>query len=347
MPTIDSRQLTDLATAIFTAAGASPENADGVVSSLISANLAGHDSHGVIRIPYYVKEIKDGNLDPRARPFIVRESPTTAVVDGAGTFGQVGAHFAADVAVQKARATGLSLVAAMHCHHTGRIGQWVEEIAAAGMVGMATTSGVTGPYQVAPFGGAGGGLSTNPMAWAVPRAAGHAPILLDYATSAVAQGKLQVARAKKAPVPPGSIINAAGEPTTDVEEFFAGGLMLPFAGHKGYALGVMVELLSVGLSGGDTAVPAGRSSCIQLLAIDPSALRPAADFTAYVERLAARLKAVPPAPGFSEVLLPGEPEAQTRATRQRDGIPVPDATWEAIRATAGDLGVEAEATARA
>lgn len=345
MPTMQSQRLRTLATDIFTAAGATPENAEGVVSSLIDANLVGHDSHGVIRIPHYVKEIQEGFLDARAKPVVSRETATVAVVDGARTFGQVGSRFAADVAIGKARGAGLSLAVLMNSHHTGRIGEWVERIAAAGMVGMATTSGPNGPYQVAPFGGARGALSTNPMAWAVPRAEGHPPILLDYATSAVAQGKLQVARAKKEAVPPGAIINAAGEPTTDVEEFFAGGLLLPFAGHKGYALGVMVELLSVGLSGGETVSGKGRAGCLQVLAIDPGALRPREEFTAYVERLAARLKAIPPAPGFSEVLLPGEPEARTRQTRQRDGIPVPDATWAAIETTAKGLGVAVGAAA--
>jgi hydroxycarboxylate dehydrogenase B len=345
MPTIDQRQLADLATQIFVAAGATSENAEGVVSSLISANLAGHDSHGVLRIPAYVNDINKGRLDPKGRPSIVRETSTTAVVDGAATFGQVGARFATSVAIDKARSGGLAIAGANHCHHTGRIGEWVEQVAAAGMVGMATTSGPGGPYSVAPFGGAKGALGTNPMAWAIPRASGHPPILMDYATSAVAQGKLQLARAKGEPVPAGSIINARGEPTTDVEEFFDGGLLLPFAGHKGYSLGVMVELLAVGLSAGDRVSDNTLSSCIQVLAINPAALRPESEFIDYVERVATRLKAVPPAPGFDGVLLPGEPEARTRAARARDGIPLPDRTWEALQATARELGVKLPAAA--
>jgi LDH2 family malate/lactate/ureidoglycolate dehydrogenase len=345
MLTIQAERLTEVSTAVFKGAGTSDENAAEAVSSLVDANLAGHDSHGIIRIPYYVSEIQKGSLDPKARPFVTKETAGTALVDGAGTFGQVGSRFAADLAVRKARDAGMATVTATHCHHTGRLGEWVERIAAAGLIGMATTAGpraAGGSYSVAPFGGAKGALGTNPMAWAIPRAAGNPPVLLDYATSAVAQGKLQVARAKQAPVPVGSIVDKHGRPTTDVEEFFDGGLLLPFAGHKGYALSVVVELLSVGLSSGDKVEPGRRASCITLIAVDPAAFRPQNEFIDYVESVAARLKAVPPAEGFSEVLVPGEPEARTRAERSRDGIPVAERTWEAIKESARGVGVTVE-----
>ena len=337
MYTIDAERLAVGTRAIFTAAGATAENAEIVTHSLVDANLTGHDSHGVIRIPHYVKEIHDRRLDPKGSPTVIRETGATAVLDGAATFGQVGSRVAADLAIRKAREAGLGSVAAMNCHHTGRIGEWVERAAAAGMVGMAATAGEGSPRQVAPYGGARGALGTNPIAWAMPRAGGRPPILLDYATSAVAQGKLQVALAKGEPVPPGSIVDAEGRPTTDVEDFFAGGLLLPFAGHKGYSLAVVVQLLAVGLSGGERVD--GRGSCLTVLAIDPGAFRPPDEFARYAETVAERLKAVPPAPGFSEVLVPGEPEARTREARSHDGIPLPDRTWEAIQATARELGI--------
>ncbi|MCC6175976.1 MAG: Ldh family oxidoreductase [Chloroflexi bacterium] len=340
MPTIGVDHLTKVATDIFRAAGSTPENADGVVSSLIGANLAGHDSHGVIRIPFYVNEIENGRLDPKASPTVTHETHSTAIVDGASTFGQVGARFAADLAIKKAREAGVAVVTAMHCHHTGRIGEWVERIAAAGMVGFATGSGPYGPYSTVPFGGAKGALGTNPLAFAVPRGNGKPPILLDYATSAVAQGKLQVARAKGVPVPENSIIDKNGQATTDVEKFFDGGFLLPFAGHKGYALSVIVELLAVGLSGGDKVAKNERASCLFLLAVSPAAFRDSTDFAEYVEGVADRLTAIPPASGFSRVMLPGEPEASTREERRREGIPVPDRTWEAIQKTAGEVGAK-------
>ena len=339
MLTISADRLTRVTTDIFRAAGASAENTDMLVASLIGANLAGHDSHGLLRVPYYVSEIKSGRLDPAATPEIIHETPTTAVVDGANTFGQVGSRFAADLAVSKARESGIAAVTAIYCHHTGRIGEWVERVADAGMVGFATTAGPRGPSSAVPFGGAKGGLGTNPLAWAIPRADGKPPILLDYATSAVAQGKLQVARAKGEPVPAGAIIDKEGNPTTDVEKYFDGGALLPFAGHKGYALSVVVELLAVGLGGGQKGQEGKRSSGLFILAMSPAAFGPPEDFTAYTESVAARLTAIPPSPGFQRVMMPGEPEATTREARLRDGVPVPERTWEAIEQTASELGL--------
>src|SRR6266542_6630383 len=168
MLTISADRLTKVASDIFRAAGATEENTDCVVSALVGANLAGHDSHGILRIPAYVADIKRGRLDPKATPEVVQETGATATIDGGSTFGQVGARASADLAIAKAKDNGLAAVTAMHCHHTGRIGEWVERVAAAGLVGFATTAGPYGPYSVVPFGGAEGGLGTNPLAWAFP-----------------------------------------------------------------------------------------------------------------------------------------------------------------------------------
>jgi hydroxycarboxylate dehydrogenase B len=338
MLTISADRLTKVATDIFRAAGASKENTDVVVSALVGANLAGHDSHGILRIPAYVNDIKNGRLDPKAAPEVVHEAGSTAIVDGGATFGQVGARFAADTAVEKARKTGIAAVTARNCHHTGRIGEWAERVATAGFVGFATTAGIRGPYSTVPFGGAKGALGTNPLAWAFPRTGGKPPILLDYATSAVAQGKLQVARAKGEPVPPGCIIDKDGNPTTNVEDYFAGGNLLPFAGHKGYSLSVVVDLLAVGLSGGALVAEGTRGSCFFVLAMNPTSFVSQADFDSYVESISERMTSTPPAPGFSRVLLPGEPESSTRADRLKNGIPVAERTWEQLHETASGLG---------
>jgi uncharacterized oxidoreductase len=334
-----ARELTDLGLAIFKAAGASEENASGVVESLISANLAGHDSHGVIRIPSYVEDIRNGRLLPAARPTIAHETPATAIVDGASTFGQLGARLTTQIAARKAQETGMAGAAAFRCHHTGRIGEWAELGASQGMVTMVAASGAHGPHLVAPFGGKSAALGTNPIAWAVPREAGQAPILLDFATSAAAQGKLMVARAKREPVPAGWILDSDGRPTTNVEEFYQGGVLLPFAGHKGYALSVIVELLAVGLSGGRVVPPTERGSCLFIACVDPGAFRPDDGFSATVESIATRLKSIQPGEGFDEILLPGEPEARARNQRSRDGIPLADSTWQAIVGVARDLDV--------
>lgn len=339
MLTISADRLSKVATDIFRATGASPENTECVVSALIGANLAGHDSHGILRVPAYVNDIKNGRLDPKAAPEVVHEAGSTAIVDGGATFGQVGARFAADTAIEKARKSGIAAVTARNCHHTGRIGEWAERVAAAGMVGFATTAGPRGPYSTVPFGGAKGALGTNPLAWAFPRTGGKPPILLDYATSSVAQGKLQVARAKGAPVPEGSIIDKHGNPTTNVEDYFDGGNLLPFGGHKGYSLSVVVELLAVGLSGGALVAEGTRGSCFFVLAMSPTAFVSQSDFDTYVESISERMTSTPPAPGFARVLLPGEPEASTRAERLADGIPVAERTWDQLEETASGLGV--------
>lgn len=337
-----AQELTDLGVAIFKAAGASPENAEGVVSSLVKANLAGHDSHGVIRIPSYVEDIKKGRLQASASPFVSQETSSTAVIDGASTFGQLGARLTASTAARKAREAGIAGTSAFRCHHTGRIGEWAELGASQGMVTMAAASGAHGPHQVTPFGGKSPSLGTNPISWAVPRQSGQPPILLDFATSGAAQGKLMVARAKREPVPAGWILDSRGEATTDVEEFYQGGMLLPFAGHKGYALSVIVELLAVGLSGGQAVPVSGRGGCLFVVCIDPAAFGQKDAFSTSVERIAGRLKAVPPASENGEILVPGEPEARARVQREREGIPLADSTLEAIMGVARELGAHAD-----
>ncbi|MCC7107287.1 MAG: Ldh family oxidoreductase [Chloroflexi bacterium] len=330
-------RLTEIGRSIFLACGATEENAAGVMRSLVDANLTGHDSHGVIRIPSYVADIKSGRLKPRASPELSSDSGATATVDGGRTFGQVGARFTASTARDRARQFGLAAVAMYNGHHTGRIGEWAELGAEDGLVTFVccSTSGHT--HLVAPYGGTSAALGTNPVAWGIPRPGGQPPILLDFATSMGAQGKLMVARAKKGPLPEGWIVDRDGNPSTNVEDFYAGGALLPAAGHKGYALSVIVEMLAVGLSGGDRPEN-HRASSLFVVCIDPSRFRPAAEYLESVERTVLRMKAVKPAPGFEEILVPGEFEARNRLERQREGVPLPEATWEAIEHAADDVG---------
>lgn len=332
-------ELQRLGVAIFKAAGASDENAEGVMTSLVGANLAGHDSHGVIRIPSYVEDIKRERLLPAAVPELTHETPATAVVDGVNTFGQVGSRLTTRIAVQKAQKLGLAAASLFRAHHTGRIGEWAEQGAAAGLVTFVCTAGAHGPRIAAPFGGAKAALGTNPFAWGIPRRGGQPPILLDFATTNAAQGKLMVARAKQEPLPLGWALDKDGQPTTNVEDFYAGGVLLPYAGHKGYAMSVVIEMLAVGLSGGEAARKDARASCLFVACFDPQAFRQDDGFLETVDNIAARLKATPPSPGFDQVLLPGDPETSARGARRRDGIELPDATWEAIAGLAAEYGV--------
>ena len=335
-------RLEALAKSLLVAAGASESNAACVAESLVSANLAGHDSHGVQKLPSYVRDIRAGSLEPSALPHITRESVTTAVVDGMGTFGHVAASFSVEIAIRKTRETGMASVSTTRCHHTGRIGRWVEKIADAGFVGIMMGAEAQPPYKVAPFGGKEGALATNPIAVAVPRGAAAPPILLDYATSVVSIGKLQALSARGEALPHGWFLDASGNPTNVADDFFDGGVLLPFGGYKGYALGVVAELLAVGLSSGDRVPIGQRASSLFTLALDPAAFRPADEFDASVRSTASRLKETRCADAVADVLLPGEPETLSRESRAH-AIPVPDATWQALMDLGAQLDLDAAA----
>ena len=185
-------------------------------------------------------------------------------------------------------------------------------------------------------------MGTNPIAFSIPNPAGP-PVTLDFATSAIAAGKIKAAKAKHEPLPPNAILDKHGVPSTDPQDFFDGGFLLPFGGHKGYALAIIAELLSGPLAGADAFPGVTSRSGIFLFALDAAVFRPAADYEKAMAKTIGRIKAVPPAPGFAEVLLPGEPEARARAAREREGIPIPEDTWQAVVGVGADLGVDVEA----
>lgn len=338
MPRISAADLTRLTTAIFRSAGAPPDIADQVATSLVESNLVGHDSHGVIRVPAYVDLIRRGVIIPDARPALLQETPTTALVDGGWAFGQVAAHYATEIAIAKARAARVAAVGLTRCNHIGRLGEYAERGAAAGVVLFVFAGGSTAAIA-APYGGAARALGTNPLAVGIP-AGEFGLLLLDFATTTVAEGKLQVARAKGERIPEGWILDREGRPTTDPNDFYHGGMLLPFGGHKGYALALLVDALAGALLGAGAFSPEQRGSGTFLLALDATAFQPLTVVQENMDRLFQRIKAVPPAPGFAEVLIPGEPERRTRARRAAEGIPLPDDTWQRLLAVARDLGLE-------
>lgn len=344
MPTFQAEALQRCATTIFTAAGAPPAAAAEVAEILVESNLVGHDSHGVMQIPTYVQRIRDGRIDPRGQPRVIEETATSALVSGGWTFGQVAAAFATRLAIAKARQSNLAVVSVVQCDHIGRLGEYAERMAREGMIGFVTVGKGYPEGRVAPYGGAAAGpLGTNPLAFAFP--GGRSPrVLVDFATSTVAANKIAVARARGESLPPGCIIDAQGRPSTDPADYQNGGALLPVAGHKGYGLAVVAELLSNVFTASDAHPGPGRPGGVFILAMHAATFRPLADFQQAADRLAERLKAVPPAPGFEEVLLPGEPELRTKERRQREGIPVPEATWQAIADTAASLGVDVAAS---
>lgn len=345
-----AHQLREVTKAIFGAAGAPADLAAEMAEALVGANLAGHDSHGVIRIPAYLQQIKDGVLKPAARPTVLRETATTALVDGCWGFGHVAAKFGTDVAIRKAKDAGTSAVSIVRCNHIGRVGQWASQASAEGVIALVVVGGWGGSPDrmgagaAAPFGGAQRALSTNPISIGVP--AGEAPdMLVDFATTVVAEGKLQVARAKGTPVPPGAILDKDGKPTTDANDFYEGGMMLPFGGHKGYGLAMFVEMLGGALTPGDEFNGEGKRGGAVVWAINSSAFRTPESYKKNADFVLRRIKGIKPAPGFDEVLVPGEPELRSAEGRLRDGIPVADTTWSQIVEGGRSVGVDVPAVA--
>jgi LDH2 family malate/lactate/ureidoglycolate dehydrogenase len=332
MPTlIPAPDLTDFSTRVLVAAGTPATAAQRVAQALVESNLVGHDSHGVLRLPQYVQAIQAGTLRPAGELRVVRDRPATALVDCGWTFGQVAALRGMQMAMDKAAVCGIGTVVLRHCDHTGRIGEYAVAAAQRGFIGQVICNGSDPGGLVAPFGGSRRALGANPMAWAIPNGS-EFPLFLDFATSVVAHGKLQVAADKNEDVPEGWIIDKHGLPTRKPQDQFDGGAILPFGGHKGYALSVMIEAIGGALSGaGFPIMPNYRwDQGTVLTAIQVEAFQSLAEFERLVAELGQALKATPRAAGVEEILLPGEPEWRCRAQRLRDGIPLPQKTWDRL-----------------
>ncbi len=343
MPNISPEVLHDTGKSIFQAAGASDEEAQIVMEHLVGANLAGHDSHGVILIPSYINRIKRGHIVPGAPLEIERESSTTAHLNGNWGFGYVVTTWAMEMAIAKAKEHNVSAITIHLQGHVGRLADYPLMAAKAGMIGMITCDSGRAPKSVVPHGGRVARLGTNPISVAFPSDL-EGPIFLDMATSAVAAGKIGVQRNRGEPAPPGWILDKEGNPTTDVNDFYDGGAILPMGGdqaHKGYVLSFMVETLSGILTSlGFGIDPQGRHNDGTFISVfNVSAFRPLDEFKRDMEEFVRYIKDTPPAAGFTEVLYPGELEHRTAQTRRRDGIFVEDATWDQLMALKAEYGL--------
>jgi uncharacterized oxidoreductase len=330
---------------VFRATGSGDVEADLVGGHLVDANLAGHDSHGVIRVSKYVDWHARGLVLANRHAIVVRESACHALLDGQFGYGQVIGREAMELAIAKARQSGVCAMAIRNAGHLGRIGAWAEQVAAAGLasVHFVNTSGFG--ILVAPHGGSDRRLSANPIAAGAPGPDGAA-LILDMSTSAIAEGKIQVALNRGQTLPEHCTIDAEGRPNRDPATFYGPpvGALLPIGGHKGYDLSMFCEILAGALTGGGSTHPenatAGRLVNNMLSVVfDPAAFCGAEAFAADVARLAAWVKASPPVVPDGEVLLPGEIERRTRAARLKDGIPLDSATRRQIAGNANALGV--------
>ncbi len=338
MPRFDPDRVQAFAGAVFEAAGAPRDIADFMAYSLVLADLSGHPSHGVIRIPQYMALQAEGQIVVDARPSIVKESESTALVSGNKGFGHFTGKFAMEQAIARARDCQVAVVGLCDVNHLGRVGQWAEMAAEAGILAIMAVGGGGGAGAGAPFGGAARALSTNPIAASVPNPSGH-PVVMDFATTSTAEGKVRVARDKGAQLPPGQILDKDGNPSTTPSDFYDGGMMLPAAGHKGYGLALLVEALGACLTGAWES-PSGLLMGGSIIAIDPGALVDSDIFGRGAAALVSRMKSVPPATGFCEVLVPGEPESNNRARNREAGIEIAQATADSIREAAQVLGVD-------
>ena len=335
--------LRDLTSQVLQAAGALSSEAESVAGALVESNLAGHDSHGVLRIPEYVGWMEQQLVSVGAHAQITKDSEAFAVIDGGWGFGQVIGREAMHVAIQKAGASGVGIISVSKCCHLGRVGDYPLMAADKEMVAVMFVNTHGGGKLVAPWGGRERRLSANPIAAAIPRKDTW-PILLDISTSSIAEGKVRGIFNRRASVPPGLIIDHAGNPTTDPAKFYGPpeGALLPFGGHKGYALGFLTDILAGALSGAgcsrkDTSRVGNAFLCV---VIDPDQFRAEDDFTQDVEGLIEFVKSSALAPGSDVILIPGELEAQEKARREKSGIPIDNETWKQIAAVAQRYGIK-------
>jgi len=347
MPTLDADQLRAFGSQIFSALGVPIEDAELVSDLLVEANLTGFDSHGVIRIPIYARGIKMGAVKPGAEIRIIRETQSTAAIDGGWNLGQVVAKYAMNVCIEKARKSVVALVTAKNSQHAGRLNTYAEMAMAQDMIGIASVNSAS---YVAPYGGKSKQLGTNPLCFAIPSRK-EKPMVLDMATSVWARGKIMVHLARGEELPEGVFMDPDGKPTTDPGWYTRGGVLRnlggEIAGYKGFGLSLLVEILTGALTEGGVSNseeyrsrPFYGGNGIFMMAIDVGQVTELDAFKKRVDDLLSSVRDSPTAPGYEEILIPGEPERLKKEKRLKEGIFVEDKTWGDLTALAEELGVE-------
>ena len=346
MPHVTAAALTAFVTRLFAASGVPDADAATVASSLVGANLRGHDSHGVMRVPQYIDFLDKGVYQTGVELKVEHEAPGVVVCDGGWGLGQVQAHRLLDLIVPKAEALGLAAGTARECGHIGRLGEYAERAAERGLILIATVNNCGAGQRVAPPGGIAGRLGTNPLCAAVPTEGD--PVVLDFGTSVAAEGKVRVYYINgKAPVPEGWLLDAEGKPTTDPSVLYEPplGTILPMGGaqaYKGFGLGLVLDMLAGGLTGGTSShpgAPAARGNNIVFLLLDPARFAGRDALVAQSTQLAEYVRGTPRAPGVDAILLPGDPERLTLTRRSAEGIPIEDAHWSRLTDLAARLRV--------
>ncbi len=343
---ITAQKLKKLLQEILQQAGSDEYEAALVADHLVRANLAGHDSHGAIMLPTYLKNIRAGLLVPGMSARLIKNDGSIMVFDGQRGYGQRVAFEAMDAAINRCRETGLVVMALRNAHHIGRVGAYGEQSIAAGLVSLHFVNVIDHPPLVAPFGGRDARFSTNPICIAIPATGENPAVLLDMATSRIARGKAMVAMNRGEQMAEGLILDSDGEPTTDPAVMFRepGGALLPFGEHKGYGLALVCELLAGVLAGGGTIQPenprqGGIVNNMLTFVVDPGRLVEQDWMRSEIDAVIQYVKGSPSSVSGESVMVAGDPERLKSAERSLTGIPLDDLTWEGIVSVAEEVGI--------
>jgi uncharacterized oxidoreductase len=335
MPIKTADELRQVVHDLFAPIGASVEEIERLQDHLVGANLSGHDSHGVRNAVTYVDLARKGHLVFGAPLVVVDESETHAVLDGNWGLGQLMGWKAAELAVDKAAQNPIAAVTLRNCSHLGRLGEYAELMASRGVIGFLTVNGHGGAHLAAPYGGLDRRLSVNPFAYGIPGPNG--PIVLDMSPTVVAGGKVAIKALRDEPAPVGWLIDSQGRDTTDPTILGAEppGSLVPLGRHKGYGMAFVMDVLAGALTGGGCSKPGTDrwGNPALFIAVNPSAFAGDESFQEEVAGLIDHVKSSRVAPGFSDILVPGEPEARERATRSAEGIYLADKTWAILQQT--------------
>jgi len=352
MPTIRSEALEEFVYRVLRAVETPEEDARIVAQHIVGSDIAGHESHGVMALPGYMRLHEKGYINTGSPFEIVKDEPAYAIVDGHRNFGHVVAHKATELAIEKARKTTISCVAFREARHIGRLGGYVEMIAKAGMFGFICCASGGVIHTVAPYGGTKGRTGTNPIAMAIPSGPDGRIILLDMATIVHAAGKMRVYQRQEKPFPDDWLLDKEGQPTTDPNEFGAFRPVGGDVGYKGYGLLFFVEILSGILTRDGYSQdfpnlddPMGEfTNGSLIIAINNESFLPLDVLKKEVLALTDWIKSSPTADGFDEILYPGEPEERSRKERLANGIAIDDTTWESMEKLAEEFKLEGALT---
>jgi uncharacterized oxidoreductase len=343
MPRFQHAELLDFSERLLRASGVPESDAPLLATLLVKADLRGYSGHGIIRIPSYRTWIQDGTVNLKDKPKILRQGKTTAVIDGNHYIGQVVARDGMKLAIDKAKEHGVGIATIGRAGHVGRLADYMEMAAEEKMIGTAAVC--VGAGSVTFHGGMQRITGTNPMGFGIPRRNG-AHIIFDFATSAMSMGELGKRHSRNEPIPDDVMLDGHGHPTNSLSTFRGPprGVLLPFGGYKGSGLNLVAEILGGILSGNglgrqwwDKGAHAVNGVLLQAMAVEE--FLPLENFYDKVEELVSMAKSLKPAPGFSEIFLPGDRGRKMEARQLKEGVALDESTWADLKKLAVELGI--------